>query len=646
MTRIGLENAVPYPCSTIVLTIAMLGLCRVAAAGEPADWPHVRGPTYDAIAPAGHLANSWPAGGPAVLWVRDLGQGYSGFVIANGRAFTQVQSRTGQFVIALDAATGTEVWRTRVDWPWQPAGEYPGPYASPTLHDGRLYFATPAGLVGCLTAADGGALWSVNVRETFQGTGTEFGYAATPLLEAGRVFLPVGGPDASVVALDAATGATIWAAGEDAASYCPAFPITVGGRRLIVAYMRNCIVAHDPATGLRAWRIELSAAYDEHAAWPLYREPDLWISAPFKVGSRLLRLGSADPRSIWESKALSNDVCSSVLVCGHIYGFDLQQLQASANRTSRGRFKCLDFATGAVRWETDRIGHATVLAADGKLYLLTDTGTLILARVSADAYEELGRAKVLDGGIGWTPPALWNDRLFIRNQSRAACVYVGPADRLDAAARTPVSTPAGEPFDWGRLLTHEPDFPHDAPTSADVGRWFAWCVGGVFGGAAAVAGLVWLIARAMRSARPRSWAGGAFVVAAMLIGLAGTTVFSAWADVFVLTWPPALYAVFRLTLGVVVWAEARPGQRGPRLAARAAVLLLVAVCYGYYRLCLEVGYTMAWAFLAGFLPAAPCAVVAARTRRWWVGVLADAAGFGVYFWMSGLLPGWKDRWLG
>jgi hypothetical protein len=132
----------------------------------------------------------------------------------------------------------------------------------------------------------------------------------------------------------------------------------------------------------------------------------------------------------------------------------------------------------------------------------------------------------------------------------------------------------------------------------------------------------------------------------LLLGLIGTTVFSAWADAFILTWPASLYVAFRVTLAAVVWAEARRGEQGPRLAARAVTLLFLAACYGYYRLCWEVGYVVAWGFLAGFLPAAPAAVIAARARTPWVKWSADAAAFAVYFWASGLLPGWKDRWLG
>lgn len=497
------------------------------AAVGPADWPHVRGPNYDGVAPAAKLTDSWPAEGPPVLWSRDLGQGYSGFVVADGRVHTQIQTSTGQFVIALDAGTGNELWRRRVDWPWQPAGEYPGPYATPTLSGDKLYYATPTGRVGCSTAADGAVVWSVDVREKFQGRGTEFGYAATPLVLDGRVILPVGGIGASLVALDAATGATVWAAGDDQASYCPAFPITVGSRRLVIGYLRNCVVAHDPATGERVWREELSAEYDEHAAWPLYAEPHLLLAAPFKSGSRLLRLTrTGPPQTVWANKALSNDVCSSVLVGGHVYGFDLRQLQASAHRTSRGRFKCVDFLTGSVRWETDRVGHATVLAADGKLLLLTDTGTLILARANADAYEELARDRILDGGIGWTPPAFWNGRLFVRNHSRAACVYVGPPGEADFATTAGERAVPSEPFDWGRLLPREPDFPHDVPAAKDLARWFAGCVG-IYGLSAVAAGGAWLVAGWLGSLRPTAWAGWALVGAAVLVGSAGTTVISA-----------------------------------------------------------------------------------------------------------------------
>jgi outer membrane protein assembly factor BamB len=632
----------------VLAALFLVAQAARAADGPGVDWPHLRGPGGDAVSPEKGLVDTWPAQGPPILWQRNLGQGYSGLVVVDGRVYTQFQSSTGQFVAALDADTGEEVWRRRVDWPWQPGGAYPGPYATPTWYAGRLFYATPAGLAGCLDSRGGHLVWSVDVRKKFRGMGIGFGFSATPLVEAGRVILPVGGKGASVVALDAEDGRTVWTAGDDPASYCPAYPITLGGRRLIVAFLQNSLAAHDPATGKLLWRLELSQGYDEHSAWPLYAEPHLLLCAPFQKGAQLYRLDPADrpPRTVWASQELSNDVCSSVLVAGHVYGFDLHQAQASASRPSRGRFKCLDLLTGKLRWQTDRVGQATVLAADGKLILLNDTGTLILARASPTAYEELARCRVLTGGICWTPPTLSRGRLYVRNQQQVACVYLRPADTLDPDR--PVAAPPSPllDVDWSWLLGHEPDYPHDAPTVQEVARWFGWCLGGVFGAAALPAGLAWLAARAARRPLPRSWAVAVFALAAFVLGLVGTTVFSAWADTFVLTWPASLYVAFRVTLAVVVWAEAHPVNERPRLIPGAVTLAFVLLCWGYYQLCLAVGYVMAWAFLAGFLPAAPAAVVSARGRRWWLRLPAEAAAFTVYFWVCGLVPAWKSALFG
>lgn len=622
-----------------VLLRAAVGL--VAAAGLGADWPHLRGPAYDSTSPEVGLADRWPADGPPVLWTRDLGPGYAGFAVAGGRAFTLYQARTGIFLTALDADTGAELWRARVDWPWQPGGAYPGPYASPTWHAGRVYYATPTGRVGCVDAADGGSVWEVDVRARFGTRGTEFGFASTPLVEDGRVVLPVGGPGASVVALSAADGATLWAVGNDPASYCPARPVTVDGRRLVVGFLQNAVALHDPATGERVWRARLSNSYDEHAAWPLFDGRHLLVASPFRAGSQLYRLAATDAgvtaAPVWAGRQFSNDVCSSLLLGGAVYGFDLHQAQASTHRPGRGLFKCLDLVTGRVRWETEAVGQATPLAADGKLILWEETGTLILARANPDRYEEMARARVLDDrAMCWAAPALSGKRLYVRDHRRAACVYLGPPSDLDPARPTVPLPDQGPPFDWARLVPREPDFPNDTPTPGEVGRWFGWCLGLLV-----VAAVVALASRVVVS---RPTARGLFGVVAFLLGAAGTTALGAWADVFVLTWPVALYVAFR---GVVGLGAGRPavGWRH-QVGARAGLLAFLGLCYGYYRLCLVVGYPVGWGFLLGLLPAAPPVVIAARSRRWWVRWAADAVGFAVYFWASGLAPGWKAEWFG
>ena len=69
---------------------------------------------------------------------------------------------------------------------------FPGPRATPTWSNGRIYFASPNGLVGCVNAADGHPVWSINVLERFDGRGAGFGYACSPVVEDGMVIMPVG----------------------------------------------------------------------------------------------------------------------------------------------------------------------------------------------------------------------------------------------------------------------------------------------------------------------------------------------------------------------------------------------------------------------------------------------------------------------
>src|SRR5262245_23841123 len=180
--------SVDYRPLVAALLVAAL---RAHASDPPVDWPHLRGPGYDAVSPEKGLVETWPDTGPPLLWAKELGQGYSGFVAVAARVYTQVQTRTGQYVLCLDAETGDERWRRRVDWRWQPAVAYPGPYATPTWHAGRVYWTSPTGLAGCLDAESGQPLWSLDVVKTFAGQGTGFGYAATPLVEDGKVILPV-----------------------------------------------------------------------------------------------------------------------------------------------------------------------------------------------------------------------------------------------------------------------------------------------------------------------------------------------------------------------------------------------------------------------------------------------------------------------
>lgn len=171
-----------------------MGAFLCLAGATRADWPHLRGPAYDSVCQETGLAETWPEQGPPLVWSRELGQGYSGFIVAQGKVFTQCQTLGGQYLVCLNADTGQTVWEYRYDWAWQPGGAYPGPYATPTFYRGKIFYTSPTGLLGCVDAGSGKAIWSVNVRQRFQGPSHDFGFAATPLVEDDKVIVPIGGP--------------------------------------------------------------------------------------------------------------------------------------------------------------------------------------------------------------------------------------------------------------------------------------------------------------------------------------------------------------------------------------------------------------------------------------------------------------------
>lgn len=623
-------------------------------------WPFVRGPTYDGHSPEIHLADSWPSDGPPVLWVRELGQGYSGFAASGNRVYTQYQALGGQYVICLDAENGETVWEYWYDWPFEATGLYPGPRATPTVASNRVYFAGPSGLVGCLSDR-GKLVWSVNVTEKFGGRGTEFGYSCSPTLVDGMVILPVGGQGASMVALDATDGSTVWQSGDDSASYTPAFPITVDGHRQVIGYLEHVLAAFDLKSGRQLWRLPLSHGYDEHAAWPIYSEPYLWISSPFRGGSQLLKLTGGPDASyerIWQTKLMSNDVASSVLVDDYLYGFDLRDVQAKAHRASRGSFRCIEFLTGKEAWANgnpdkrrapsksgthsagDAVGHASVIVADGKLILFNDTGELMLARVNREKYEELARVSVLSGEICWTAPALHRGRLFLRNPTRAACLYLGKPELREAVSGAERLTVADIPqhahWDFSQLLGVEPEYAFDVPSLRWLLVWYVASLVGVLG----VSGLLALLVRVSAGRRmTRERTRLLFWILAFVLGAVATTPLSLWRNEFVFTWPVVLFVAFHATIYQVRIGKASPDDLRKPWKSRAIALGFVGVCLFYFLICRRLSLVTEWVFLAGFLPAVPFSLLSVREARrlarpavW--EILLTAIAFSAYYWGS------------
>jgi outer membrane protein assembly factor BamB len=397
--------------------VALLSL-SLAAAAPAADWPQFLGPTRDGQSGETALNWHWPATGPARVWSYPVGHGWSGPVVAGGRVLVFHRLEDDDTLDGLDAATGKRVWR------WNRSTEYRdqfgfdnGPRATPTVAGDRVIVLGADGHLDAIALTSGRHLWGRDLHADYQVPQGFFGAAGSPLVEGKLVIANVGGRGAGVVAFDLETGKEVWKATDDAAGYASPVAATANGVRLVFAFTREGLAVLDPATGaVRArerWRSRQNASVN--AATPLVVGDQVFVSACYGTGAALWRVRAAGLDAIWKNgDALNSHFNTAVVRDGYLYGSHGRQEDGASLR-------CVEWATGKVKWDREGFGCATVTAVDGRLLALTERGELAAFAASPEAYREQARAKVLESPCR-AAFALANGRLFARDDKMLVCL--------------------------------------------------------------------------------------------------------------------------------------------------------------------------------------------------------------------------------
>lgn len=82
------------------------------------DWPQYQGPNGNNTSPQKGILRTWPSGGPEVLWTVNVGPGYGGPVIKDGKVYLlDRDDKTGDIMRCFDFNTGKELWKFSYDAP-------------------------------------------------------------------------------------------------------------------------------------------------------------------------------------------------------------------------------------------------------------------------------------------------------------------------------------------------------------------------------------------------------------------------------------------------------------------------------------------------------------------------------------------------
>jgi outer membrane protein assembly factor BamB len=403
-----------------------LALALLAAAAAAADWPQFQGPRRDARSDETGLNLDWKAKAPRVVWKVPVGSGASSCAVVGERLLTGAQRDGRDLIVCLAVKDGKELWAYEGPAGYRDAqGHIGGPRATPTVVDGKAYCLFPRGEVVCLDVRDGKEVWKANCREVAKSTprGDQFywGLAASPLVEGGLVVVQPGGDrDNSVVAFHTADGKVAWMAGSDPSGYAAAVAIDAAGRRQLVVPTGQSVLGLDPKSGKVLWRYAFGNRFDATAATPVWTGKLLLVSAAYGVGSAALELmadgDKVAVREAWRNRNLFALVATPIVHDGCVYGCngDLGQIS----------LRCLDLASGEMKWQQrlpDRFG---AVAAEGHLFCLGERGTLRLVEMSPTGYVPKGEVADVLAYRAWGMPALAGGRLYLRDEKHVVCVDV------------------------------------------------------------------------------------------------------------------------------------------------------------------------------------------------------------------------------
>jgi outer membrane protein assembly factor BamB len=451
-------------------------LCFASSTLRADDWPQWLGPKRDAVWRETGILESFPKGGPTIRWRKEIGSGYSGPAVANGRVYvidrvvakgakvpesgfdTMKSAIPGnERVLCFRESDGQLLWMKEYDCPYI-VSYASGPRTTPTVDNGKVYTLGTMGDLYCFDALKGDILWNKNLPKEYSVKTPLWGFAGHPLVDGNRLICLVGGKGSTVVAFDKNSGKELWKnLTTEEPGYAAPMLYEVGGKKLLILWDAEAVNALNPETGELYWTQPFGSEPTRNKSGKRKLKAGMSIASPrlagdlllvsaFYNGSLVLKLGNAGGKPtatrVWEDKGTEIEPerttgLHSVMVTpfvkdGYIYG-----------ACSYGEFRCLKADTGERLWmslkpttkddEPLRWGTAFIVAQGDRFFLFNEHGDLIIAKLSPKGYQEVSRAHILEPTNGmarwngprlvlWSHPAFADRCMFARNDRELVCV--------------------------------------------------------------------------------------------------------------------------------------------------------------------------------------------------------------------------------
>ena len=396
----------------LTLVILVVAAGAVAAAQ---DWTQWRGPNRDGDVPGFKAPAAWPDQ-LSQRWKVEVGLGYATPLVVGNRIYQFSRQGEDEVMSAIDAATGSVLWKTDYAAPFEmnsaTSRHGAGPKSTPVFSNGRVFSIGMSGIVTAFDAASGKQLWQKPGSKVVPMFTT---HAFSPVVERGLVIFHLGGHNqGAITAFDVNTGEVKWSWNGDGPSYGSPIVADFDGTRQIVTLTQAKLVGIDVATGSLLWERPFVSPNVTNAATPVLVGRTIILSNGGPLVA--VRVAKKDTQWLvedaWQNADAPFRLSNAVATGDMLFGITTRNM---------GQYFAVDAKTGQTLWSSEprQAAQAAIEHGGDFWFSLEDDGELVIARVSRTAFEPLRRYKVADSAT-WTPPVLSGNRVFIKDVSTLA----------------------------------------------------------------------------------------------------------------------------------------------------------------------------------------------------------------------------------
>jgi outer membrane protein assembly factor BamB len=372
------------------------------------DWPWWRGTGRDGKVSGFTAPAAWP-GTLTRQWRTTVGAGNSTPALVGERLYAFGRLDETEVVFCLNARDGKVVWRHA--YPavcvTGPAEKYGGPRSSPAVSDGKVVALGVGGVLTCFETATGKVVWR---HETLTAELPLFFTSTSPLVTEGLCVVHLGGKDAGLLAaLELSSGKVKWQWNEEGPAYASPMLLIVNGATQVMVQTEQSLTGLSLSDGKPLWRTPTAPRSGYWNSATPVTGGDTVIFSGQGDGTRAVRIeGQGDKfvaRNIWHNGDLGTVYNTPVLKDGWLFAL-----------SDRGRFFCLNQATGATQWvSTNRFSNfGSIMDAGTVLVALPEESGLVFFKPSREGYQEVARYPVSNTPV-YAHPVLAGRRIFVRD---------------------------------------------------------------------------------------------------------------------------------------------------------------------------------------------------------------------------------------